>query len=353
MTTLIPPGPGAIARAVPRIDGWRCAVDARTTPATTFKEWMHFCVALPRETPGHLLINVNVTECRSPAGHQRQCRLIAMAIRDHWRGSIETFSPNTAPVRPGAIDIDLGDSSVRWRDGAFELEVRCEALSARLRLSPVSLPTVATRVSLGGGQGIEWVVLPRLEVTGWIDFGDQRITLRRALGYHDHNWGHFRWGNDLAWEWGFVNPVDPDDPWTAVFVRISDGARIRTLSQAALLWHEGSLVTTFQDRQIRMDLGGIHGGQRPFTLPAAASLLMPGASSGVPAHFSLEAHSQSDDLFVQFASLSKARVAIPSDADPFRLVVLNETFGHARAHGKTSAGSFDISGLTMMEFVRG
>ena len=56
---------------------------------------------------------------------------------------------------------------------------------------------------------------------------------------------------------------------------------------------------------------------------------------------------------VEFETSSKARVAIPSDVDPFRLVLLNETCGTARVTGSTAAGAVDFAGPSIMEFVRG
>jgi hypothetical protein len=353
MTLPLAPAVGLLARAVPRVDGWRRPVDGMASEAGSFKEWMHFCVALPGDPSGHLLVNINVTERVLPTGPERRPRLIALGVLGDWTGVVDTFGPGEVSGRPGEIDLRFGLNQLRWRDGAFELDVRCRGLAASLRLLPLALPTVATSVSFGRHHAIHWVVLPRLRATGWVELEGRRMTVDGALAYHDHNWGHFRWGGDLAWEWGFVNPADATDPWSAVFVRISDGGRHRVLSQGALVWRGGALVRTFQDREIRMSLGGVHGGPRPFTLPRVASLLAPGASSGVPARVSLNARSGNDELNIDFETLSKARVGIPSDVDPFRLVLLNETSGRARARGKTFAGAFDISGPAIMEFVRG
>jgi hypothetical protein len=350
------PIPGVAARAVPRVDGWRRGPRDRPSASASFKEWMHFCVAIPGEPAGHLLVNINILERMLPTGPERTPRLIALGVQGDWTGVVESFEPRQVSGRAGEVDLDLGPHRLRWRDGGFDLEVRSAEVAASLRLHAVALPTVATSVSFGAHHSIHWVVVPRLEASGWVAFAGRRFILHRAPAYHDHNWGHFRWGGDLAWEWGFVLPSDAADPWSAVFARVSDGGRHRTLSQSATIWRAGAVVRTFQDRELHMTLEGSQGskqGPRPFTLPPVASLLVPGAARGVPARVVLEARGHGEELRIDFESTSQARVAIPSDVDPFRLVILNEVAGQARARGALAAGAFDVAGPAVMEFVRG
>jgi hypothetical protein len=350
------PDRASLDRVVPRVDAWRDGVASPVTPDGSAKEWMHFCVRLPGTPAGHLLINVSVTERLLPTGPERAARLMALAVAEGttWSGTVRSFTDEEAAGRAGEIALRMGDNRLSWSDGAFGLSLRTDELSAELRLAPLTLPTTASGVSLGASHAIHWVVLPRLEATGWVRLeGARELRLDRALAYHDHNWGRFRWGGDLAWEWGFVHPRDPACPWSVVFARVSDGGRHRTLSQGALVWRGDALVRTFQDREVLVSLEGTHGGPRPLTLPRVASLLVPGASAGVPARLRVAAAGQGERLRLDFATRSKARVAIPSDVDPFRLVLLNETCGDAQVAGETAAGAFQFDGPAIMEFVRG
>jgi hypothetical protein len=344
---------GSIERAVPRADAWRQAPTGAASADGSYKEWMHFCVCLPGDPAGHLLVNLNVTESAGPGGITRRPRLIALGYLGEWTGVVESFENERVAGRAGALDLDLGRNRLAWRDGAFELTLDAGELEAQLRLRPEVLPTVASSVSFEGGHGIHWVAIPRLEASGSVRIARQRIELRRATAYHDHNWGRFRWGGDLSWEWGFVNPRDPACPFSAVFARVSDRGRHRTLSQSALLWRGDALVRTFQDREIRMTLEGAHEGPRPFTLPAIASLLVPGTSAGVPARVRMDAGGRGERLTVEFETRAKARVGIPSDVDPFGLLLLNETCGDARVTGSIDGEAFDFDGPAVMEFVRG
>jgi hypothetical protein len=345
--------PGSLGRAVSQVDAWRQRAIGAGTADGAYKEWMHYCVRLPGVPGSHLLLNLNVSERRLGGRVRRVPRLMLLAATDTWRGSLESFADEQVSTEPGSIDIRVGDNQVRWQGGAFHLSVRTAEIGAELVLRPLVHPTISSCVSFGGGRLMHWVVIPRLEASGWVRVADRRFQLERALAYHDHNWGQFRWGADLSWEWGFVNPDDPACPWSVVFVRVSDDKRGCALGQGLLVWGGRSLRRTFQNHELRMTLEGVDGGPRPFTLPSIAGLLVPGAASGVPAQVRVEAGGGREHVRVQYRTETKARVALPSDVDPFRIVSLNETCGQAHVSGTVGAGTFEFSGSAVMEFVRG
>ncbi len=345
----------AIARSVTRVDAWRQSAKSAASDSGSYKEWMHFCVCLADRThpTGHLLVNLNVTDSLLAGARTRNPRLIALGYLGDWTGTLETFGDDAVSGGAGGLDLFLGRNGVSWRDGAYVLVLDAAEIAADLRLRPLVPPTVPSQVSFGGRHSIAWVVVPRLEATGWVRIGGRTLRLERASAYHDHNWGHFRWGGDLAWEWGFVNPADARCPFSVVFARVSDRGRHCTFSQSVLLWRRDSLIRTFQDREVRMTMEGAHPGPRPFTLPRVASLLLPGTSSGVPSRVLVEARGRDEQVTIDLVTSSKARIGIPSDTDPFRLVVLNETCGEARVKGSTRAADLDFAGPAVMEFVRG
>ena len=75
-------------------------------------------------------------------------------------------------------------------------------------------------------------------------------SLDGSPAYHDHDWGHFRWGRDFAWEWGFSLPEDPSNPWSLVFVRMSDRSRHQAYTQAVFVWRREATHRTFLDHEI-------------------------------------------------------------------------------------------------------
>lgn len=342
-----------VSRAVQRLDAWRRPLDEPPSAIGSYKEWLHFCVRLPELEHGHLLVNLSFTE--RALGRVTVCtpRLIVLAHDGEWVGSVEAFGDESASAPAGTLDVRFGSTRVRWVDGAYQLSLHTEHVRGELRLRPATLPTVKSSVSLAPGHAMHWVAVPRLAATGWVQIKKRRFRLNEALAYHDHNWGHFRWGRDLSWEWGFVHPSDPNCPWTVIFVRVSDGQRHRTLSQGALVWKNDSHVRTFQNHELSLRCEGCLVGLRPLTLPGSLGLLVPGAASGVPESLTLTAQGLDDELTLSFEPSSFARIALPSDSDPLGVVLLNETTGRARLRGRTRAGEIELEGSAVVEMVRG
>jgi hypothetical protein len=247
--------------------------------------------------------------------------------------------------------VRFGTSSVRFREGVYLLSIEHGAIRAELQLTPCAWPTMVTSLSLGAEQHLQWVALPRLAATGWVRIGSTRTTLQAEPAYHDHNWGQFRWGSGLAWEWGFVQLRCDDQPWTVVLARVSDGARHHTLAQSALVWRGQDLVHTFQNRRLELQSSGQLRMTNPFTLPRLARLALPDALSGVPAQLDLRAADGSDELQVTFEAASACRIALPSESDDYKLVVLNETCGSARVRAKLGPHVLDAEGEALLELV--
>jgi hypothetical protein len=340
-------------RALRRLDAWRRSPQSGPSEQGSYKEWLHFCVRLPGEPPGHLLVNFNVTERRAAAGTQCVARLITLAHAGEWHGQVESIPAELVRGEAGEIDVRFGASSLRLDGGVFELKLRSGDIAAELRLRPWMLPTGATRVGFDARHAMQWVAVARLAAEGTVSIGGRGVRLQDAPAYHDHNWGQFRWGGELAWEWGFVHPLDVDCPWTIVFVRVSDGARQSALNQFVLVWKGDAYLRAFQNRELVFELEGMHVGPRPFTIPGVMGLLAPGAASGVPAALSVRASGLGDELSIDYRTASKARVAMPSDVHALRSVLLNETEGSARVSGRIGGEAFEFAGSALLEVVRG
>lgn len=114
--------------------------------------------------------------------------------------SLSDFSPTNADLRIGGNTVRFDGERYRvhiaFTDSSTQTPVRAEL---SLRPAPdLYYPPFTVRA--GGGFESGYVV-PALhaEVDGEISLGNRRITLRRAHGYHDHNWGYWA---AVHWDWG-------------------------------------------------------------------------------------------------------------------------------------------------------
>ena len=227
------------------------------------------------------------------------------------------YAPEEVIVRGGRIDAAFGSNEVVFRDGEYHLSVslRDRPIAMNLRLRPVTMPSLANNIQLDPGPPINWMVVPRLLASGTVTVAGRRHELRNAPAYHDHNWGHFAWGRDFAWEWGFGLPQHEEAPWSMVFVRLSDRAHTRALMQALFLWKGIRQHRVFRARDIEIRHEGHLRPARIFKIPRPMALLSPDLLPDVPRHLHVHAEADGDHLECVFDARDGAQVILPNDHD--------------------------------------
>jgi len=92
------------------------------------------------------------------------------------------------------LDPVRGGMDTTFRHPTSNLAIHVEAVPRT--------PVIQTAAPIPFGSGwIAWRAVPLLESIGYLVVGGRRTSLDGALAYHDHNWGRWRWGEDIGWEW--------------------------------------------------------------------------------------------------------------------------------------------------------
>lgn len=343
-----------IARAVWRSDYIRRS-PFNVGGAGAHKEWLHFVVHAGEVD---LLVNFSLVDDTRPQAHAgtEYPRLVVLVRAGSWDGDIELFEPEEAWVRGGGIEIRYGPSSVRFDGEHYHIRVRMRRrpIEIDLRLRPTSLPALSNNIRLElDDRPINWMVLPRLAASGSARIEGETYHFHEVPAYHDHNWGHFFWGRDFAWEWGFSLPETPGVPWSAVFVRLSDRGQTRALTQGLFLWKREGHRRIFRAHEMVIAPRGLLRPERIFKLPRIANLISPGSAADVPAELEARAEADGDWLQVRFVAEDLAQVCIPNDTDDAGMTVINEVTGALQLRGEVRGEGVELVGRGMFEFVRG
>ncbi|WP_299740836.1 hypothetical protein [uncultured Roseobacter sp.] len=185
-----------------RFDALRPPVLSDPT-AAAYKDWFHLNVFLP-ETGRVVLINLSL---HGPPWDKR-ARAVGVALAStqdgDWIGGIEIASLSDSQIDTQALFLSTVSMAVS-RDGTA-LHARVvrpeDGLIANLTARPL-LSTASLDLTAGFGSGwIGWSAIPTLALSGTLRIDGEDIDLTHARGYHDHNWGRWFWGEDVAWEWG-------------------------------------------------------------------------------------------------------------------------------------------------------
>lgn len=313
--------------------------------ATGFKEWLHVCAT---GANGFLLLNLS---------HEQGIGR-AIVIAGRAGGSVaRVVEPSRGDWRfdPGRAAARVGGCSFEWVGDRVELTVGVddEVVVGSLELRAIAAPAWTGSIPMPPGAELNWVVAPRWRVTGGsLRIAGEHLDVGGWQGYHDHNWGCFRWADDFAWEWAFGFGEDVVDPGCVVFGRLTDRVGARVLSKVLMLWWGGVQLRTFRGGDVQVQLRGRASleGCRP--VPGPAGLLLPRALVGVPEEIRVEAGVGHDRVSARFRVGCTHRVVVPEDGAPTGYRVLHECFGGVEAEGQVAGRGLRFGGPGGVEVLR-
>jgi hypothetical protein len=177
---------------------------------------------------------------------------------------LSDFSTTNANLRIGGNTVRFDGERYRvhvaFTDSSTKTPVRAEL---SLRPTPdLYYPPFTVRA--GGGFESGYVV-PALhaEVDGEISLGNRRVTLRRAHGYHDHNWGYWA---AVHWDWGTASDGNYAVLYGAIYhpqlEREGLARHFLFLSQARRGARRGGLLGMFQPDKIEVERWSVQTLQR-------------------------------------------------------------------------------------------
>jgi hypothetical protein len=334
-----------------RSDYLRAPVLANARPAG-FKEWQHFVV---HGRDVRLLINFSLTNEMLGGDEVRLVpRVIVIAHDKNWTGAVERFDGRALNVSAdlGELTVDGNRISVIPDGYRVAIDLPGKGIRGELHFTSASRPFVVRNEPAGDGR-VSWLFVPRLRADGWFRISGREHRMEKDLAYHDHNWGRFRWGEDFGWTWGTILPTEHGDPWSMVFVQITDRRRLRCLSLALYVWHHDEPAAIFRHAAVQTRTDGLLGRAADCTLPPPMRLLLDGEVPGVPERIDITATRAGDRVHAEFRSRSYARLAQPSEVCLDRSTVLCETGGTVRASGTVKGEDFDFVGTGVFEFLHG
>jgi hypothetical protein len=312
-----------------------------------YKDWLHLNLFDPASGVVGL---VNVALHGAP--EDPRARAVGTALAhlpgEGWVGNAEVAALQA---------VDVSETHVGLRGVGIGLVRRSNAVLASVRLSehgltldlqaevaqrPISAPW---RLALGHGW-IAWHAVPRLTVRGSARVAGRPLDLGRAAAYHDHNWGRWRWGDDLGWEWGcFLG----DEDSTIVLSRTTDREHTRRNAPLLTLHHAGRR-RTFSGASVSVDYGG-QVAAPPRRLPGALAVLHGDrARPRLPAQVCIVADDGRDHVALTFTPRAAAQL-IAAEVHCRGYGFIHELPGSFSVRGEVAGRAIEFGGLGIYEHV--
>ena len=339
----------SLSRVITLSDHFRLATSDFSYP-NWYKEWHHFCVFGPNI---QVILNFNLGYLAASAAEDLQVARVILLVRQEnsWIGDIDTIPLRDVHTRRGKIRTRFGHNIIDFQNDHYLLSVALERLPITLNLAsqPLTYPLVRSKAVLGEGK-IDWVVVPRLVSSGTIAVGQQVYQLEQAPTYHDHNWGHWLWGQDFAWQWGFMLPTQRDTPWSVIFNSVTDRARNEARDLKVSLWKHEKFHRLFMYDEIRVEQSGYLEAASLPKFPSVMSLVSTERTTDIPRRMTITARRDSDWLTCHFEAKDAAQIVIPNETD-LEVTVINEVSGEMSMNGWINGEKIDVNGKSFFEFL--
>lgn len=317
--------------------------------ASSYKDWLHLNVFVPDQG---MVVVVNTSLHGDPVSPSSLGVGTVVLHRAGGAPSIlatvdaRSRHDRTVDVGPSTIAVGttarvtLGDSGAFLGASVDTDDVELDVLAQSAAL-PIE---VESPVPFGSGW-ISWRAVPRLDLAGRLRVGGRDVRLDRAIGYHDHNWGRWRWGDDIGWRWGAF----PSTGDVTVTVAHRTDRRHRTGHPIARV-QIGSQPRDFPPRTVQIHYSGRL--DRPVRrLPGAlAALRSDRRRPDLPERVSTVVHDGFDRLRIDF-EVDEAVQLIASDPVRPGQTFIHELVGRFELGGRMFGREVSASGLGVFEHV--
>jgi hypothetical protein len=271
-----------------------------------YSEWQHFVFdAAARGLHGLCTLGLSGDVTDQETGRAA----VTLALFDRargWQGGLNLRHLAEARFKDGRPDIRIGESRVRRRSNAYEVDCVTRDYSLELKAS-FTPRTQAVRITDLAGT-MNAVIAPRGSMVGTIRCGQRApAILRSETAYHDHNWGLWNWGLDLGWEWGYFHqPLQKRrTKYRHSFVvgRVTNPMAQELSSERVLLvWRNDTFSQAFLGSRIDLEISGAFPHSSVVRMPGLLAALHPLDSDSIPARFCFVAIEGQDWVEVTFVT---------------------------------------------------
>jgi hypothetical protein len=296
----------------------RIPVDQPNTPGD-WKEWYHF-VLLDLDRGTRVLANVSVSG-NTQAG-EIQLTLAATFRRGDAAG-LDTYGSATSHewrrgmVSAAPLRIRADDLSLSFARGTFQLEAHDPRaqLALAINVEAASEPLMVTEGAPFGSGFIGWAIVPEAKAGGRLHACRQAHAIdARWFCYHDHNFGRFRWGEDIGWEWLVAHARTEDGrAITAVVDLRTDRAHRQGGLPYVFVHLEGKLRKVFLGATLRFTWTWSEVAMLPPRLPGAMASLFADRAARRPTRVSIEGVDERDSFTLQLAIDSMYELVVPDN----------------------------------------
>jgi hypothetical protein len=319
-----------------------------------YKEWWHLNI-IDEHQGLDLIVNLSLNGDIHSAGQGRAYRILIAHEHDFgWTSDLSQREGIAVSAGDEALELDLEGISFVPDGQALKLSIdqdSAQRIYGELEFLPQADPMMIWKNTTLGDGRINWFLVPDLLASGHITIEGRTYVLDNARSYHDHNWGHWLWGDNFGWEWGFAAAISQTSsgPLSFVYDRTSDKGGMATVEHSIGIWKGAELACFFSRRDIRLTRIGAFD-RAVQRIPGISHIVDDARVVGIPKEIRIRAESGADWIDAIYRPQDVLQIAIPSELGR-GLTELNETMGDLLLMGQIGSETISAHGRACFEFV--
>lgn len=321
-----------------------------------WKEWYHFILFDPASrrrilanlslsgVPGRGQIIATVFATLPAAGSASGELTFGFCADHEWLPGMVARAPTRAQGPGFQLLLDGRSSRLAARDerARVALDLRGKSLATSLYI-PEFTPH--------GTGFVGWGLMPVVDARGELHVGEHVTEISPAwFCYHDHNYGRFRWGDDIGWIWGVASLGRGEDKLTVVLHRGNNRDHTKQGAPHLFVYVGSELRKMFVGNAVRLRWRWTAEAQRPPRMPGAMASLFSERTLRLPAGLLIEAQDDVDALSLNLAVTSTIELVLADDLHR-QYTFIEELSGKAESVARLGARRHEGEGHFYAEFV--
>jgi hypothetical protein len=336
-----------------RIESLRIPVLATDADAD-WKDWYHFVLL---DLDGGARILANIALIGGGARKEIQATLLA---RGPWGAAAQHITLGSALSHPWPehavaakpLTVSAPGVELRYAEQHFDLTMHLKrpAVALQLRARPAAAPLFVAEASPFGSGYIGWGLVPGLEASGKLTVREQSHSIDGWYCYQDHNFGRFRWGEDIGWEWLAAHGCTSSGTALTVILHIRTNRQHDEQSLRYLfVCIDGTMRKLFLGPALRVHWAWSRDSELPLRMPGAMATLMSDKTMRTPVSVEMEAADERDRLTLRVDFDSFVELVTPDNDQP-RYTRIGEASGPMRVDLQWNEQRLAAQGYAYGEF---
>lgn len=232
----------------------------------SYKEW-HYFNFIDEENNLKFFVTFLIAGNLNAQSESYASIIMAYNIEDNFGGSYANYPiPDISSDSP---DIIISNNYVELLPNGYKVYAEGIILPSVENEDSIAIPIIfdATYIPMAEATSIfqgtigdyyvdnmNWVsAAPACKVIGNLIIGEVDYPLDGVLGYHDHNWGTWSWGDNIGWVWGQGIEANNDNADTdvgrycIVLGKLTDSSHSSESGNRLLLWKNKHQIAVFEN----------------------------------------------------------------------------------------------------------